>query len=374
VWSRERRRASLLWTVIATLPYAVPVGVFIGLVVAITLIAIGGYTYKWVWTGFLGRTLWDWMKLLIVPIILALGSLLLTQMERLNSARAQQLDRERLQLDRELAQEQQITRLLTQAIDQLGSEKVENRLGAIYALERISRESEVDHWPIMEILATYVRQRAPRRLEEDGGPAEESTTPTYDELPAPDIQAILTILRRRTRHYGHGEPEPLDLRLTDLSGADLRGVHLEGAELEGTVLRGANLRDAILSGANLRRTDLRMALLHRANLAEVDLSEARLEHAWLDEANLRRADLEGADFRSAYLEGADLMEVRPERADFEDAQFSGTRLEGTDLGNAINLTQKQLERAVGDETTLVPDLLKPPASWGVRPEEQSEGD
>src|SRR5215211_3058855 len=74
-----------------------------------------------------------------------------------------------------------------------------------------SRESEVDHWPIMEILATYVRQRAPRRLEEDGGPAEESTTPTYDELPAPDIQAILTILRRRTRHYGHGEPEPLDL-------------------------------------------------------------------------------------------------------------------------------------------------------------------
>jgi hypothetical protein len=51
----------------------------------------------------------------------------------------------------------QITDRFTRAIDQLGkvedSQKLfEIRVGGIYALERIARESEEDYWPIMEIL------------------------------------------------------------------------------------------------------------------------------------------------------------------------------------------------------------------------------
>jgi hypothetical protein len=75
-------------------------------------------------------------------------------MERLSSA-------ERSRVDRMVAQERQITELFTAAVDQLGSDNLENRLGAIYALERIAEDSVRDHWPIMEILATYVRQNAP---------------------------------------------------------------------------------------------------------------------------------------------------------------------------------------------------------------------
>jgi hypothetical protein len=54
--------------------------------------------------------------------------------------------------------EGQITERFTQAIDQLGAtddkgnKLFEIRLGGIYALERIARESEEDYWPIMEIL------------------------------------------------------------------------------------------------------------------------------------------------------------------------------------------------------------------------------
>ena len=60
----------------------------------------------------------------------------------------------------EVAQEGQITERFTRAIEQLGSEKIEIRLGGIYALERISSESEKDYWPIMKILAAYVRMNA----------------------------------------------------------------------------------------------------------------------------------------------------------------------------------------------------------------------
>src|SRR3982751_6161439 len=38
-----------------------------------------------------------------------------------------------------------------------GGPNLEVRLGAIYALERIPRDSERDHWPIMEVLCAYVR-------------------------------------------------------------------------------------------------------------------------------------------------------------------------------------------------------------------------
>jgi hypothetical protein len=68
--------------------------------------------------------------------------------------------------------EGQITERFTRAIDQLGkvddnnNKLFEIRLGGIYALERISRESEEDHWPIMEVLTAYVRQHARWRPEE----------------------------------------------------------------------------------------------------------------------------------------------------------------------------------------------------------------
>ena len=57
-----------------------------------------------------------------------------------------------------LAAQGQITERFTRAIEQLGatnddgSPKLELRLGAIYALERIARESATDHGPVMEIL------------------------------------------------------------------------------------------------------------------------------------------------------------------------------------------------------------------------------
>jgi hypothetical protein len=58
--------------------------------------------------------------------------------------------------------EGQITERYTRAIDQLGSNKdLEIRLGGIYALERIARDSARDHWTVMEVLTAYVRQHAP---------------------------------------------------------------------------------------------------------------------------------------------------------------------------------------------------------------------
>jgi hypothetical protein len=55
--------------------------------------------------------------------------------------------------------------------------------------------------------------------------------PTEVSALAPDIQAVITVLRRRTRSFGHGETELLDLRETNLSGAK----SLIQAQLGGTI-------------------------------------------------------------------------------------------------------------------------------------------
>jgi len=58
------------------------------------------------------------------------------------------------------ARDGQITERFTRAVDQLGNEKTEIRLGGIYAFERISNESEKDYWSIMEILTAYVKNNS----------------------------------------------------------------------------------------------------------------------------------------------------------------------------------------------------------------------
>jgi uncharacterized protein YjbI with pentapeptide repeats len=282
--------------------------------------------------------------------------------------------------------EGQITERFTRAIDQLGktgdkgNKLFEIRLGGIYALERIARESEEDHGPIMEVLTAYVRQHAPwpPQKEQEGtkdealeGRLEENSGLTngvaFAEVatPDPDIQAIATVLGRRTRDFLHGE-DRLNLYNTNLSGVDLFGAPL----------RSANLWNTNLSRAGLMSADLAWAHLQGANLSGADLS-------W---ANLSKADLSGADLSGAILEGANLSSKDPdaervygedfsdvsEGADLSGAKLAQTNLSGADLTKAI-LTQAQLEEAIGDEHTQLPTHRKRPAHWGVQADEQLEG-
>jgi uncharacterized protein YjbI with pentapeptide repeats len=349
--------------------------------------------------------------------------------------------------------EGQITERFTRAIDQLGKvddkggKLFEIRLGGIYALERISKDKEFEkdyYWPIMEVLTAYVRQHArwlPARRQEDAedtavgqkkGSREEPETSNVSRLD-PDIQAIMTILRRRTRSFGQGEPEPLDLHATHLSEADLRGANLSGAYLWkvdlnrarlsnanlskaylsdallwGASLSEANLTEAGLAGANLTTANLSKAKLRKAiltsaklgdarlpdtDLTETELWRGRLQHADLRGANLSHADLQDADLSWAYLQGATLSHANLQgaaflqarvwnanlrranlrRANLSEAYLRGADLREADLSNAENLTPEQLEGTTGDENTQLPPHLKPPAHWGLMTDEQTEG-
>lgn len=81
----------------------------------------------------------------------------------------------------EVAQRSHVVEIFNRAIDQLGSEKLEVRLGAIYTLKRMSRDPQyVDYRvPTLETLAAYVRERS-----------QDNT----DVEPAADIREIMKFL------------------------------------------------------------------------------------------------------------------------------------------------------------------------------------
>ncbi len=214
-----------------------------------------------------------------------------------------QVTQETATKDRELTREGQITERFTKAVEQLGNDKLQIRLGGIYALERIAGESGRDHWLIMEVLTAYVREHAPwpPQSPKNTPPPQDHPSPKGDpaaaqEQPLPklatDIQAVLTVLGRRDRTYEKDE-QNLDLRRTDLHHAHLRGAHLEGTALYDAHLEGANLGYAYLKGAalgrahlrgvNLRDAQLQGAIFHKADQQDAKLRNVQL---WLDAQQL----------------------------------------------------------------------------------------
>ena len=80
--------------------------------------------------------------------------------------------------------------------------------------------------------------------------------------------------------------------------------------------------------------------------------------------DLRDDDLRDADLRSALLIAADLREQELGRADLLGADLRDADLRGADLGDALFLSQSQLNAALGDGTTVIPGRLARPAHWG----------
>ena len=114
------------------------------------------------------------------------------------------------------------------------------RLGSVYALERIARDSRKDHATVMEVLAAFVRERSRE---------EWLTVEPESEVPyrttRPDVQAAVTVIGRNGPH------STIDLRRAVLPWANLGGAHLRGAYLDKANLDHANLTGADLRGASV---------------------------------------------------------------------------------------------------------------------------
>jgi uncharacterized protein YjbI with pentapeptide repeats len=371
---------------------------------------------------------------LINPILGGLGALFLiyaairqarTAGEQAETARKQaQIAADRHAAQTEADHQRRITESFSKAIEQLGSDKLEVRLGGIYALDRISQESPGDYWTVMENLTAFVRERTQQTeakrtakpleqriaeraysLWEHAGKPEGRSEDfwkgavrqeAFGEPPDTDIEAVLTVIKRRSEKHRTLETQNkwvLDLHHAVLRRANLAGAHLEGATLAGARLQDARLAGAHLEGANLMEAHLEWTVLPEAHLQGANLTgahlewsvlnEAHFEHAvlfmaHLEHAHLHKARLEDADLGMAHLEwsdllgahleganltGAHLQHARLDEAHLEGATLAGAHLQGTDFRRAKRFPPGEIYAAFGDVTTLLPEGLIQPARW-----------
>jgi len=179
----------------------------------------------------------------------------------------------------------------------LGSDRLEVRVGAIGALERVMIDSATDHPAIVELLAAFVRECTPAAAPVPGPDA--GSQPEQGPCPAADVQAAVTVLGRRPA--GRAERGRVDLAGASLPYADLAGAVLAGAGLTRVNLFHADLSGADLSGADLTLADLGCADLTGATLAGANLTLANLTLANLTDADLTDANLTEADLTEAAL-------------------------------------------------------------------------
>lgn len=153
----------------------------------------------------------------------------------------------RHQLDRDA----NATGRYTEAVQQLGSESMSIRLGGIYALARVARDSPSDSKTVTEVLAAFVR---------DG-------TRSHSGGIDLDVMAALTELAKaHTRDFPQedrfGSPvsdmyvDPVDLRSSQLSGGNFDGVVFPSrVDLRKSNLTGATFNDARISRSSLGEVD-----------------------------------------------------------------------------------------------------------------------
>jgi len=310
------------------------ISLFVTLVV---LVILGGYKLNWNWTGFngnnkSGKTLWDWMQLLFIPVVLAVAGFWFNHRER----KAAELRAEN---------EQKAAELRAEAEREIEQQRAK-------AEQEISLDNQRE-----AALQAYINEMSELLLHENLRKSTED-----EEVRNIARVRTLTLLRRCDAERKASVLQFLhesglidkDKCIIGLSGADLSKAYLGGlvltnANLSRTILIGANLMGTQLMGANLSETTLIGALLTSADLTGANLVDASISlrnlagkepiNTILYEANLTNANLSGAR-----LNGADLRYTN----------LTGADLTGTEFAGAL-VTEEQLKKARSLEGATMPD-------------------
>jgi uncharacterized protein YjbI with pentapeptide repeats len=368
--------------------------VWLGLVVFVVILAVAlgrlayaihrdGWSYvkhqpgRWrLRTGFQGKTVWDWLQLLIVPLVLALVAFMLnnaaaTRDRAQEDARTAKELRQTRDRDREVALSsyfQQMSQLITahglrsfpgiSTEDRQTDAQTLGRTLTLTVLRRLDgkRKALVLHFLVESELIDSEHFIDPAgKVSESSPPKRQGGLKVVVEGAAPRIslaQADLRGIDFRHQFFGH-TAEGLGRGWTKVIAPDLTGADLREADL-----REAALDDVILEDADLQGADLRKATVEDASFAFSDLRQANLSGALLERTTFDGACLTGAIFQHAILSDADFGEATGSRVDFFAA-----RLDGADFRHAgltgIDLREARTHSGNGTSAR----VMKVPPGW-----------
>jgi len=261
------------------------------------------------------------------------------------------------------AEQTRLTKTFSDAITQLGSVDKDGvpvipvRLGGIYALERLSRDSPKDAYVICRILSQYVQVESNKWRE--------TLKSKVDPPTLPDIEAALIVLGiiARGKQLRRGEA----LRFFDafLPNLTLSGRSLGNFHFHRTVLAGSRLDNTDCTRAGFQACDLVSCSFANSRLVKCefnkvegrgiilssvqgaqstflacDLREAEFVDSALEKCEFSDSDLSGSIFTRAKMVGAVIS-----KTNVAGAVFDGADLSNADFRTAVGLTADQIAAA-----------------------------
>ena len=263
------------------------------------------------------KPLWEWLGLLIVPVVLAIGGYLFNSSQN----RATQRDAERrAQADALQAYLDHLSELMLHDDKPLRESKEGDEVRTLARARTVTLMARLD----------------------DGLDEGESLGKGY----------VLRFLSESEliKRGGNFWEKPV----VPVQGANLSRAHLRGADLKNSDLHLAYLTGSNLFRANLNEADLRWANLSGADLREVNLSNGAGFYNDPQSVSLM-GELFGEDLQRSLNES--LADLRG--ANLSGADLSGADLSGADLRGAKGMTNEELEQQVGSlEGATMPDGQK----------------
>src|SRR6266567_7474257 len=224
--------------------------------IALVVVIVLGYKNNWPWAGLHGKTLYDWLQLLIIPVVLAVGGYLFNYTTSRNEQKAAQL---RTQTERDIAQDNQQEAALQEYTNKMSELLLEKDL------RKSSMDAEVRTIAHVRTVTVLHRLNGERK---------------GDVLRFLCKSGLIirgkSIIDLQGANFTYSKLEEADLSGSDLSGADFFKASLQNVNLENTDLTGTYFTQANMTCANLRRANLTDAKLARTELSGANLSEANL--------------------------------------------------------------------------------------------------
>lgn len=338
---------------------------------SLTAIVVAGYLLKpWFWPGGLGfdkgetvttervekdakgilvktttkgddgKTLWDWLSLLGVPLSLAILGYWLQKNQQ---KRAEKVAEEQRERDQKFAQENrerdQKFALELRASEERNAQVQRERDEKLAKEQRDIAANETKE----EVLQVYFDRLSALLIDKNllAIASKVYATETQENEGQPKIAAMLEerelldsavdVIRARTlsilRRF-ENDPERKSSVIRFLIETDVVSrlkVNLSEADLSNAILIKAKLNGVNLSGALLYEADLRKAFLNEADMRGANLSRSDLRGTFLRDAKLNGINLSDANLSGAFLNGADLRGVDFSRVNLSEAHLYETR-------------------------------------------------
>lgn len=286
-------------------------GVTLVLLSALVLIIliIAGYVFDVEWVGvssytyasggethfMRGKTLWDWLNLLIIPVFLAIGGWL---MKITDQNREQRIITNRKAIELELAHDKQLQTTLETYLNEMSALLLNKGLGTTDETLAVQRVSRTRTLLVLQMLDGYHKGQVMRFLSESN--------------------LLVNKWPSLSESQNGRSLQSVDLDSADITEANLLGVNLDRVQLSNADLSDAQLDGAYLRGAKLNRTRLQRSTFHNARLENAELISARLIGADLRWASLIRVKLDGAKLQGADFRWADLTNASWNQAEYDD--------------------------------------------------------